>query len=141
MLVAKDYNNLKGEIQPVMYKRCICGKFFETLTEKRKYCNDKCRPRKNYYTPKPKIKKICKQCGIDFSTGRSDKIFCTDICKDKYYKLRKNWTKKLCPNCGETFSTSKSYQVYCNPNCYKTRKRKRDLENIHRIRKVVINGT
>lgn len=120
-----------------MYKRCICGKFFETLTEKRKYCNDKCRPRKKYYTPKPKIEKICKQCGTDFSTGRKDKIFCLPKCKNEYYRLRRNWTKKRCPNCGETFSTSKSYQIYCSPNCYRIVKRKRDLKNIHKIRKAL----
>jgi len=116
-----------------MYKRCHCGKFFETLTEKRIYCSDKCRPKKNYYVEKPELKKVCTTCKEIFITRHSRKVFCSDKCRETYYDVGEVYNKK-CRECGSMFSTRKSFRFYCSQFCYTKAKNKRDLINIKRIR-------
>ena len=118
-----------------MYKRCVCGKFFVALTDKHKYCSEKCRPKKKYYKKKSDILKICKQCEKPFTTNRNNKKFCTDKCRLKYHDTGKKY-KKICRNCNGPFTTGKSYQFYCTEYCYLSAKRKRDLKNIHKIREI-----
>lgn len=116
-----------------MYKRCVCGKFFNALTKKQKYCSDKCRPKKKYYKANLILLKICDQCGKSFTTGRNTQRFCTDKCRLKYHSTGKKY-EKICRNCGFSFITGKSYQYYCTEYCYHSAKRERDLKNIHKIR-------
>ena len=120
-----------------MYKRCPCGRFFSPLTEKQKYCRPDCEAKKkNYYKKKPLIKKICRQCGETFFTRRKSQLFCHDDCRKSYHGIEKIMHNKICKYCKKPFTTSKSYQEYCTTECYKTAKRKRDLDNIQRIRGV-----
>ncbi len=116
-----------------MYKRCHCGKFFETLTEKRIYCSDKCRPKKNYYIKKKELRKICMTCKEIFITRHSRKIFCSDKCRKSYYYVEKIYFK-TCIECDKQFKTRKSFQFYCNQFCYNKAKNKRDYEYIKQIR-------
>ncbi len=117
-----------------MYKRCHCGKFFETLTEKRIYCSDKCRPKKKYYIKKQDLKKVCKFCKVIFRTAYSSKVFCSDSCRLSYYDVGEVFNKE-CRECGRTFRTRKSFQFYCTNICYVKAKIKRDYKNTKRIRR------
>ena len=116
-----------------MYKRCDCGKFFETLTDKQIYCSDKCRPKKNYYVEKPELKKVCKVCRDIFKTRYSSKVFCSDECRKAYFYFEKVYFKN-CRECEKPFKTCKSFQFYCTQICYIKAKIKRDYKNTKRIR-------
>jgi len=116
-----------------MYKRCNCGKFFETLTEKRIYCSDKCRPKKKYYVEKPELKKVCMTCKKIFTTRHKRKVFCSEDCRKSYYYMETVYYKN-CKECEKPFKTHKSFQFYCTHRCYIKSKIKRDYKNTKRIR-------
>ena len=108
-----------------MRKNCfICGKPMDVLTNREKYCSDKCSRHKKYYRPKPMLRKKCLECEKIFMTRRSNKKFCSIICKDTYHKIKTPY-KKLCLECKEEFATGKTYQYYCCKSCYNFAKNRR----------------
>lgn len=83
----------------------VCGKRFETSLRNAKYCSDECRAaaRLQYHREYRRVSmgyehatchrneakmhiytKICPECGREFRTNSSLKIFCGRICKDRW---------------------------------------------------------
>ena len=108
-----------------MKKICAtCGKPFDALTNREKYCSERCSKHKKYYKPKPMLRKICINCQRIFMTRRSNKKFCTNSCKNTYHKIKPT-VKKTCLECYEEFITGKSYQLFCSKDCYRKAKNRR----------------
>jgi len=118
-----------------MKKTCpICGKSFDALINKEKYCSDKCAKHKKYYKPKPMLRKICINCERIFMTRRFNKKFCSNSCKNIHHKVEPA-LKRCCLECGEEFTTGKTYQFYCSKKCYKIKKNERSKRAYRERRK------
>jgi len=116
-------------------KKCnICGHIFSALTNRVKYCSEICAKHKKYYKQKPILKKICKKCEKIFYTRRSDKIFCSSKCKNKYHYIRTD-DIKTCKECHKLFPTGKKYQIYCTKICYLKAKNKRNKKEYQERRR------
>ena len=119
-----------------MKKICAtCGKPFDALINKEKYCSEKCAKHKKYYKPKPMLRKICINCKEIFMTRRINKKFCSNLCKNIYHKII-NSHEKLCMECKEQFTTGKAYQYYCSKLCYSIAKNRRS-KRAYQERKVL----
>lgn len=119
-----------------MFQACqICGKLFDSLTLKNKYCSDRCRKKVSYYKRKPLRKIICTRCRRIFCTRRKDKKFCSSHCRRLYNNQVSKAIKKVCRGCGIAFKSTKSQQAYHTNSCYLNYKRERDRENLRRIRR------
>ena len=85
-----------------------------------------------HYVKKECVKKLCKNCGKEFITNKSQKVFCCYECYHTYNINR--YTKKemreiICKTCGKQFSTNHQYKKYCCIDCYKTAKKRRNLNS------------
>ena len=54
---------------------------------------------------------ICKHCGKEFHHSNTNKMYCSDECKEA------NKEKGVCPICGSTFVKNTSFQKYCSDKC------------------------
>jgi hypothetical protein len=76
---------------------------------------------------------ICKYCGSKFIKDSINQVYCSRICREKFYKSvvskktkdkRKEFTVKVCKGCGEPFNCPSTMynKIYCNDSCrYKNR--------------------
>ena len=78
-------------------------------------------------------KKVCPNCGVEFSTTKKFKKYCSLKCsdeadkkrrKEKYKPKPKVTYQKICPVCGKEFDTEKSTQIYCSLACKRTENQK-----------------
>ena len=133
----------KGSNAEVYTKECaICGKFFETTTKQRKYC-DTCRDhpenksreyarglmmsKNRLYEPEV-LEYTCAHCGEKFKTiqrlvlssGSIDnkEYFCSPKCKEEHLKAR-----ATCRFCGKSLKDKEDYAVgvwskqFCDDKC------------------------
>ena len=64
--------------------------------------------------------KRCEWCGIKFTPGPPNQIYCTKVCSGRYWNNRQTGTEsknKNCKQCGDEFRTTRSLQVYCSVEC------------------------
>ena len=66
------------------------------------------------------FKLICKCCGKEFESGRSNTLFCGSNCRAKFYRQEAAESRKrecVCGNCGKEFTTTRSDVKYCCEAC------------------------
>lgn len=107
MVCGKEFKNARGN------QRCCskeCSKINEVRYDKARHARDK--------LEKPKVKKICPTCGLEFETTVDKQIYCSCRCKatDEGNKL----IQKQCPQCGKDFK-GKRGSLCCSEECKKER--------------------
>lgn len=121
-----------------MTKICpICGREFEPVNDRHKYCSTACKQRANYLLYKQrypdrvkkrkKHKYTCAICGKEFEAERERK-YCTPECRKiaenerarKFQQQRRVKAVKkpqICVVCGKSFMPNSSNAKYCSDEC------------------------
>ena len=63
---------------------------------------------------------ICKCCGEEFESKRSNTLFCSPKCRTKFYRQEAAENRKrecVCENCGKTFTATRRDVKYCCDDC------------------------
>ena len=86
--------------------------------------------------------KICKQCGLSFESCKSDKIFCSRLCKETNRKKRKillkrNEKKFYCLNCFNSFIPNYGNQKFCSLECTGRVKKNNTINNCNECKSVI----
>ena len=66
------------------------------------------------------FKLVCKCCGEEFESTRSNTLFCGPNCRAKFYRQEAAESRKrecVCGNCGKEFTTTRSDVKYCCEAC------------------------
>ena len=66
------------------------------------------------------FKLICKCCGEEFESGRSNTLFCGPNCRAKFYRQEAAASRSrecVCGNCGKAFTTTRNDVKYCCEAC------------------------
>ena len=66
------------------------------------------------------FKLVCKCCGEEFESGRSNTLFCSPNCRAKFYRQEAAERRKrdcVCENCGKSFTTTRNDVKYCCEAC------------------------
>lgn len=106
----KYYSELK-EIRICQY----CGKEFTTnVYSDTIFCSQTCK-NLDYWSKKPKVKKICPACGKTFEPPRNHQIYCSKSCRSKFNARKVK--DKICAFCGKSFKPSKSTSKFCSRSC------------------------
>ncbi len=66
------------------------------------------------------FKLICKCCGEEFESKRSNTLFCGPNCRAKFYRQEAAESRKrecVCGNCGKVFTTTRNDVKYCCEAC------------------------
>ncbi|MDB2130108.1 DUF4368 domain-containing protein, partial [Enterocloster clostridioformis] len=66
------------------------------------------------------FKLVCKCCGEEFESKRSNTLFCGPNCRAKFYRQEAAVSRIrecVCGNCGKTFTTTRSDVKYCCEAC------------------------
>ena len=153
----------------------VCGRQFHSAKYTSRYCSENCyvkaknwakETRYNLELPGNKktlnellYNKVCPQCGLHFTSKKTNAIYCSQSCGKKYRaalrseKERQNGRQnsfdksvdflavsrrikvaKICPCCGREFAAEKSTTMFCSGNC--ARKYRRRQEAAERREKV-----
>lgn len=68
-------------------------------------------------------KKVCPQCGKEFETNYSKKIYCSNECQIEAKLLKRREANKAklflktCPHCRHEFAPKRVNQIYCSDKC------------------------
>ena len=93
-----------------MTKKCeLCGR--EYVGQGKRFCSPQCYDKSRG----PRLSRICKHCGGEFSViqSKSTSSFCSRIC---YFSHRKTRTTKVCEVCSKEFS-GRPKQRFCSKIC------------------------
>ena len=63
---------------------------------------------------------ICKCCGEEFESKRSNTLFCSPKCRTKFYRQEAAENRKrecVCENCEKTFTATRKDVKYCCDDC------------------------
>ena len=66
------------------------------------------------------FKLVCKRCGEEFESTRSNTLFCGPNCRAKFYRQEAAERRKrdcVCENCGKAFTTTRNDVKYCCEAC------------------------
>ena len=66
------------------------------------------------------FKLICKCCGEEFESMRSNTLFCGPNCRAKFYRQEAAERRErdcVCENCGKAFTTTRNDVKYCCEAC------------------------
>ena len=66
------------------------------------------------------FKLVCKCCGEEFESSRSNTLFCGSNCRAKFYRQEAATGRSrecVCGNCGKVFTTTRSDVKYCCEAC------------------------
>ena len=106
----KYYSELK-EIRICQY----CGKEFKTnVYSDAIFCSMTCK-NLDYWSKKPKVKKICPVCEKIFEPRYKHQIYCSKSCRSRMNARRVK--DKICAFCGKSFKPSKSDSKFCSVSC------------------------
>ena len=70
--------------------------------------------------PGEPFRKLCVCCGKEFEAKRSNAMYCSPSCQQKYYRQRaaeKRSRECVCGYCGKTFTTARWNAKYCREEC------------------------
>lgn len=82
--------------------------------------------------------KICKECGKEFKPARSNQIFCSTACKNKYHiNLYNTWKNReeryiKCIVCGKPFLPKTPKNILCSLECAQRKIEMDNKESMHR---------
>lgn len=69
-------------------KKCVeCGTYFMTQKRNQRRCEEHKQVKKE---KNPTVEKRCDVCGVKFSTSIKKKVFCSRVCKDVVWDVKKN---------------------------------------------------
>lgn len=77
------------------------------------------------------FKMICKCCGKEFESKRSNTLFCGPNCRAKFYRQEAAESRNrecVCENCGSTFTATRSGTKYCSDSCRAAANRRKQKE-------------
>lgn len=122
------------------HKICeCCGKEFTTKSNV-KYCSEECKEIKSNEYHNLVYKKYCKYCNTYFETKNNSQVYCSEECRENFYKERqvlnnnnknnnknrkKKKYKRICKTCGKEFSTNSTNSKYCSEKCKQKNKNKK----------------
>ena len=153
----------------------VCGRQFHSAKYTSRYCSENCYVKAKNWAKETRYNlelqgnkktlnellynKICPQCGLHFTSKKTNAIYCSQSCGKKYRaalrseKERQNGRQnsfdksvdflavsrrikvaKICPCCGREFAAEKSTTMFCSGNC--ARKYRRRQEAAERREKV-----
>ena len=153
----------------------VCGRQFHSAKYTSKYCSENCYVKAKNWAKETRYNlelqgnkktlnellynKVCPQCGLHFTSKKTNAIYCSQSCGKKYRaalrseKERQNGRQnsfdmsvdflavsrrikvaKICPCCGREFAAEKSTTMFCSGNC--ARKYRRRQEAAERREKV-----
>lgn len=80
--------------------------------------------------------KVCKQCGIEYKTWKSEQMYCSHECRVN--ALKKPRKQCICKYCGKEYITDRytSLGLYCSLKCESDYKHQEKLERI-KIKKIL----
>ena len=70
--------------------------------------------------PGEPFKKTCVCCGKEFEAKRSNAMYCSPSCQQKYYRQQAAEERSrecVCGYCGKTFTATRSDVKYCSEDC------------------------
>ena len=70
--------------------------------------------------PGEPFRKTCVCCGKEFEARRSNAMYCSPSCQQKYYRQRAAEERSrecVCAYCGKTFTTARWNAKYCSEDC------------------------
>ena len=90
------------------------------------------------------FKLTCKCCGKEFEAKRSNAMYCSPSCQQKYYRQQAAQERSrdcVCGYCGKTFTTARWNARYCSEECgYKAQiKRQGERKAAERKQKTIID--
>lgn len=153
----------------------VCGRQFYSAKYTSRYCSENCYVKAKNWAKETRYNlelqgnkktlnellynKVCPQCGLHFTSKKTNAIYCSQSCGKKYRaalrseKERQNGRQnsfdksvdflavsrrikvaKICPCCGREFAAEKSMTMFCSGNC--ARKYRRRQEAAERREKV-----
>lgn len=153
----------------------VCGRQFHSAKYTSRYCSENCYVKAKNWAKETRYNlelqgnkktlnellynKVCPQCGLHFTSRKTNAIYCSPSCGKKYRaalwseKERQNGRQnsfdksvdflavsrrvkvaKICPCCGREFTAEKSTTMFCSGNC--ARKYRRRQEAAERREKV-----
>ena len=153
----------------------VCGRQFHSAKYTSRYCSENCYVKAKNWAKETRYNlelqgnkktlnellynKVCPQCGLHFTSKKTNAIYCSQSCGKKYRaalrseKERQNGRQnsfdksvdflavsrrikvaKICPCCGREFAAEKSTTMFCSGNC--ARKYRRRQEAAERREKV-----
>ena len=153
----------------------VCGRQFYSAKYTSRYCSENCYVKAKNWAKETRYNlelqgnkktlnellynKVCPQCGLHFTSKKTNAIYCSQSCGKKYRaalrseKERQNGRQnsfdnsvdflavsrrikvaKICPCCGREFAAEKSTTMFCSGNC--ARKYRRRQEAAERREKV-----
>ena len=94
--------------------------------------------------PGEPFKKTCVCCGKEFEAMRSNAMYCSPSCQQKYYRQQAAEERSrecVCGYCGKTFTTARWNARYCSEECgYKAQiKRQGERKAAERKQKTIID--
>lgn len=94
--------------------------------------------------PGEPFKKTCVCCGKEFEAKRSNAMYCSPSCQQKYYRQQAAEERSrecVCGYCGKTFTATRSDVKYCSEDCrYKAQiKRQGERKAAERKQKTIID--
>ena len=153
----------------------VCGRQFHSAKYTSRYCSENCYVKAKNWAKETRYNlelqgnkktlnvllynKVCPQCGLHFSSKKTNAIYCSQSCGKKYRAAlrfeierqngrqnsfdksvdflavsRRIKVAKICPCCGREFAAEKSTTMFCSGNC--ARKYRRRQEAAERREKV-----
>ena len=153
----------------------VCGRQFHSAKYTSKYCSENCYVKAKNWAKETRYNlelqgnkktlnellynKVCPQCGLHFTSKKTNAIYCSQSCGKKYRAAlrsenerqngrqnsfdksvdflavsRRIKVAKICPCCGREFAAEKSTTMFCSGNC--ARKYRRRQEAAERREKV-----
>lgn len=111
-------------ISPHPFHKCDqCGKEFQTLTCKHRFCSLLCSQRhysSAYANPQPQrpLRK-CDRCGVSFAPQNHNHRFCSLLCQRQFYLRPETGIARTCPACGKLFYVhySSNRNKCCSASC------------------------
>ena len=153
----------------------VCGRQFHSAKYTSRYCSENCYVKAKNWAKETRYNlelqgnkktlnellynKVCPQCGLHFTSKKTNAIYCSQSCGKKYRAAlrsenerqngrqnsfdksvdflavsRRIKVAKICPCCGREFAAEKSTTMFCSGNC--ARKYRRRQEAAERREKV-----
>ena len=153
----------------------VCGRQFHSAKYTSRYCSENCYVKAKNWAKATRYNlelqgnkktlnellynKVCPQCGLHFTSKKTNAIYCSQSCGKKYRAAlrsenerqngrqnsfdksvdflavsRRIKVAKICPCCGREFAAEKSTTMFCSGNC--ARKYRRRQEAAERREKV-----
>ena len=153
----------------------VCGRQFHSAKYTSRYCSENCYVKAKNWAKETRYNlelqgnkktlnellynKVCPQCGLHFTSKKTNAIYCSQSCGKKYRAAlrsenerqngrqnsfdksvdflavsRRIKVAKICPCCGREFAAEKSTTMFCSGNC--ARKYRRTQEAAERREKV-----